>query len=163
MFVFCLLRVATLMAVTSPSVLGRAGSSVSSQLSPVHFLQEGMHGSRLTASCNPQGPRMGAPRLPYQVAKEASEKGVRRGGRETVGTLLHLFHPKAFLETWENTLGWFLPQLTPLERGLHSILASLLVCLLICTTVPLLPWYMAGSLVWGGAHLLGLWTHAANR
>ena len=80
-----------------------------------------------------------------------------------MGTLLHLFPPRAGLETWENTLGWFLPQLTPLERGLHSILASLRVCLLICTTVPLLPWYMAGFPVWGGAHLLGLWTHAANR
>lgn len=32
MFVFCLLRAATLMAVTSPTVPGRVGSSVSSQL-----------------------------------------------------------------------------------------------------------------------------------
>ena len=132
---------------------------------PVHFLREGMHGGRLRASCNPQGPRMGAPRLPYQVAKEASERGVREKGRsgETVGTLLRLFHPRTFLETWENTLGWFLPHLTPLKRGLHSILASLPVCLLICTTIPLLPRYVAGSPVWGGTHLLGLWTHAANR
>ena len=63
---------------------------------PVHFLREGMHGGRLRASCNPQGPRMGAPRLPYQVAKEASERGVREKGRsgETVGTLLRLFHPR---------------------------------------------------------------------
>lgn len=80
-----------------------------------------------------------------------------------VGTPLRLFHPRTFLETWENVLGWLLPKLAPLEHGLHSILASLPVCLLICMTVPLLQRYVAGSPVWGGTHLLGLWTHAANR
>ena len=54
-----------------------------------------------------------------------------------MGTPLRLFHPRTFLETWENVLGWLLPKLAPLEHGLHSILASGPVCLLICMTVPL--------------------------
>lgn len=80
-----------------------------------------------------------------------------------MGTPLRPFHPRTFLETWEDALGWLLPSLAPLERGLHSVSAPLPACLLICMTVPLLRRYMAGSPVWGGTHLLGLWTHAANR
>lgn len=78
-----------------------------------------------------------------------------------MGILLCLFHPRTLQETWENALGWFLPNLAPPECGLHSILESLLVCLLIsCMTDPLLQRYVEGSLVWGGTHLLGLWTRS---
>ncbi|CAI9164403.1 unnamed protein product [Rangifer tarandus platyrhynchus] len=57
-------------------------------------------------------------------------------------------------ETWENALGWFLPNLAPPECGLHSILESLLVCLLIsCMTDPLLQRILSERTVSAGSKI----------
>ena len=78
-----------------------------------------------------------------------------------MGIPLCLFHPRTLQETWENALGWFLPNLAPPECGLHSILESPPVCLLISRmTDPLLQRFVAGAPVWGGTHPLGLWTRS---
>lgn len=68
-----------------------------------------------------------------------------------VGTRAMPFPPKDLPGDMGECAGLSSPEPRPLEHGLHSILASLPVCLLICMTVPLLQRYVAGS--WfGEAH-----------
>lgn len=174
MFVFCLLRAAMLMAVSSapaPPLPGPCGQLclLSAPPCPLPPRRDvwGLPESQLP----PPGTQDGGTQTPLPGCRRGltlhpqfpAERVVREKGRqgETVGIPLRLFHPRTLQETWENALGWFLPNLAPPECGLHSILESLPVCLLIsCMTDPLLQRCMAGSPVWGGTHLLGLWTRS---
>lgn len=116
------------------------------------------------ASCHPRGPGWG-PQTPLPGCKRGfRERGVREKGSEG-RWWAPLRHFSTQGPSWRHgRMCWagFSRNSPPLEHGLHSILASLPVCLLICMTIPLQR-YVAGSPVWGGTHLLGLWTHAANR